>query len=55
MIASPWGEILLDAGTDEAVQVVKLDLTEIDKIRAQFPIYAHRRVDLYQTVWKGGS
>jgi predicted amidohydrolase len=55
MIASPWGEILLDAGTDETVQVVKLDLTEIHKIRAQFPLCAHRRVDLYQTVWKGGS
>jgi len=55
MIASPWGEILLDAGTDETVQVVKLDLKEIHKIRAQFPLCAHRRQDLYQTVWKGGS
>ena len=55
MIASPWGEILLDAGIDETVQVVKLDLTEIHKIRAQFPLCAHRRQDLYQTVWKGGS
>jgi omega-amidase len=55
MIASPWGEILFNAGTDETVQVVKVDLTEIDKIRAQFPLCAHRRQDLYQTVWKGGS
>ena len=55
MIASPWGEILLDAGTHETVQVVKLDLTEIHKIRSQFPLCAHRRVDLYQTLWKGGS
>ena len=55
MIASPWGEMLLDAGIDETVQVVKLDLTEIHKIRAQFPLCAHRRQDLYQTVWKGGS
>jgi predicted amidohydrolase len=55
MIASPWGEILLDAGIDETVQVVKLDLTEIAKIRAQFPLRAHRRHDLYQTVWKGGA
>jgi omega-amidase len=54
-IASPWGEILLDAGPGETVQVVRLDLTEIDKIRAQFPLCAHRRGDLYQTVWKGGS
>lgn len=55
MVASPWGGMLLDAGIDETVQVVKLDLTEIDRIRAQFPLCAHRRVDLYQTVWKGGS
>jgi omega-amidase len=55
MIASPWGEVLLDAGSDETVQVVKLDLAEIDRIREQFPLCAHRRVDLYQTLWKGGS
>jgi omega-amidase len=55
MITSPWGEVLLDAGTEETVQVVKLSLAEIDKIRAQFPLLAHRRADLYQTLWKGGS
>jgi predicted amidohydrolase len=55
MVASPWGDVLLDAGTSETVQVVKLDLREIEKIKAQFPLSAHRRFDLYQTIWKGGS
>jgi omega-amidase len=55
LIASPWGDILYDAGTDETVQVVNLDLEQIEKIRTQFPLHAHRRDDLYQTVWKGGS
>ena len=55
MAASPWGDVLLDAGTAETVRVVRLDLTEIEKIRAQFPLHAHRRFDLYETMWKGGT
>jgi len=53
LAASPWGEILLDAGSEEGVHVVKLDLKEIDRIRDQFPLLLHRRHDLYQTMWKG--
>ena len=55
LAASPWGEVLFDAGSEEGVHIVKLDLAQIDKIRAQFPLLSHRRHDLYQTIWKGGS
>lgn len=55
LAASPWGDILCDAGTAETVRTVTLDPGDIDRIRAQFPLLSHRRLDLYQTVFKGGS
>jgi omega-amidase len=51
MVSSPWGDILLDAGIDETVKVVTIDLKEIERIRTQFPLLAHRRKDLYKTSW----
>lgn len=53
MIASPWGEVLLDAGKDEAVAVARIDPESIQGIRETFPLLAHRRRDLYATTWRG--
>lgn len=52
LIASPWGEIICDAGRDEGVEVVKLDLKQAQEIRSKFPLLAHRRKDLYMTSWR---
>ncbi len=51
MVASPWGEIIADAGNEETVKVVSLDLKHIEIIRQTFPLLAHRRKDLYDTCW----
>ena len=55
LVASPWGQVLYDAGADEALSVVNIDLEEIKLIREKFPLLAHRRRDLYQTSWLGKS
>jgi len=55
LAASPWGDILCDAGTAQTVQLVDLDLRDIERIRAQFPLREHRRLDLYRTEYTGGS
>jgi omega-amidase len=52
MITSPWGDVVLDAGFDEVVEVVKLDLTQVESIRGRFPLLSHRRKDLYNTIWR---
>jgi omega-amidase len=52
MITSPWGDVVLDAGLDEVVEVVKLDLTQVESIRDRFPLLSHRRKDLYNTIWR---
>jgi predicted amidohydrolase len=53
LVASPWGQVVHDAGRDETVDVVQIDLSEIGEIREKFPLLAHRRRDLYRTEWLG--
>ena len=43
MVVSPWGEVLLDAGTDTGVFVVDLDLSEVHKARGKIPALTHDR------------
>lgn len=52
MITSPWGDVVLDAGIDEVVEVMKLDLAQVESIRGRFPLLSHRRKDLYNTIWR---
>ena len=52
LIASPWGEVIFDAGQGEAVEIVTLDLAQVKRIRQSFPLLAHRRKDLYTTSWR---
>lgn len=52
LVAGPWGEVLLDAGTEETAAVVSLDMGICETIRAEFPLIAHRRTDIYRTVWR---
>lgn len=40
---SPWGEILLDAGTEPGVYMVDVDLAEIDEARRKVPSLTHTR------------
>lgn len=51
-VASPWGDVILDAGEEESLEVVTLDLTEVKSIRQRFPLLDHRRKDLYATCWR---
>ena len=40
---SPWGEVLADAGTEEGVTLVDLDLAQVAAARARIPALAHDR------------
>lgn len=41
MAISPWGEILVDAGTEPGVSFVDLDMTEVTKARGRIPSLTH--------------
>ena len=44
----PWGRVVTQMEADEAIRIVELGLDLVDRIRAELPLLAHRRVDLYR-------
>jgi len=44
VVVDPWGEILAEAGTDEQVLTVDLDLGLVTRTRESFPVLADRRL-----------
>lgn len=47
MVIDPWGRVLGDAGTDEDVLIVDLDLDEVSRARRAVPSLANRRPEAY--------
>jgi predicted amidohydrolase len=47
LIVGPWGEVLARAGDGEGWIAAELDLERQLRIRAQLPVLAHRRADVY--------
>ena len=43
MVVSPWGEVLLDAGTEPGIYSADIDLAEVDHARARIPSLQHDR------------
>jgi deaminated glutathione amidase len=43
LVVSPWGEVLLDMGTEPGLGFCELDLNMVDEVRARIPVIAHRR------------
>lgn len=43
LVVAPWGEVLLDAGTEPGVYCVDLDLSAVDHARARVPSLSHDR------------
>ncbi|MGZ4616014.1 MAG: carbon-nitrogen family hydrolase [Actinomycetes bacterium] len=44
LVVDPWGAVLAEAGVDEEVLIVDLDLALVAKTRSSFPILADRRL-----------
>ncbi len=47
MIVDPWGVVLAEAGDGEGFVAADLDLDRQQEIRAQLPVFAHRRPQVY--------
>jgi predicted amidohydrolase len=48
LVVNPWGEILWQAGAEETVGIVEIDLAMVQKVRTELPVLKHRRSDLYR-------
>jgi len=45
-VIDPWGRVLGEAGADEEVLVVDIDLEVVSRTRKEFPVLEDRRLDL---------
>lgn len=43
LVVSPWGEIILDAGTAPGVYMFQLDMDQVEQARARVPSMSHKR------------
>jgi predicted amidohydrolase len=43
LVVTPWGEVILDAGTDAGVYLFDLDMAQVDAARARVPSMSHIR------------
>ncbi len=43
LVVSPWGEVIVDAGTEAGVSIFELDLAQTDAARAKVPSMSHKR------------
>ncbi|MCI8524756.1 MAG: carbon-nitrogen hydrolase family protein [Oscillospiraceae bacterium] len=51
----PWGNVLGELDEKEGYQLLELDLSETERVRAQLPLLRHRRTDLYTLEEKSGQ
>jgi predicted amidohydrolase len=43
-VVDPWGAVVAEAGEDEQVLSVEIDIDAVDTIREKFPVLADRRL-----------
>lgn len=48
MLVDPWGKIVQSLEEKEGIIVAEVDLERLRRVRDEFPLLKHRRVDLYE-------
>jgi deaminated glutathione amidase len=43
LVVSPWGDVLLDMGTEAGLAFCEVDSALVDEVRSRIPVIAHRR------------
>jgi predicted amidohydrolase len=43
LVIDPWGNVLLDMGTEPGLGFCDLDLADVERVRSRIPVLAHRR------------
>jgi len=47
MIVDPWGEIVIEAGTEEQLVTATIELDRVQEVRQRIPVFDDRRTDIY--------
>jgi predicted amidohydrolase len=48
IVVAPWGDVIEQMDEKEGYIINLLDLSQVDKVRKELPLLAHRRKDVYQ-------
>ncbi|MDZ7714690.1 MAG: carbon-nitrogen hydrolase [Balneolaceae bacterium] len=51
-VAGPFGQMLVEAGTEEEILITEIDLAKIEKQRQVWPFFRDRRIDTYKSILK---
>lgn len=51
-VAGPFGQMMVQAGSDEEVLLTEVDLSKIEKQRQTWPFFRDRRIDTYKPILK---
>jgi omega-amidase len=49
-VVDPWGQVLVEGGTDAALLHTRIDLAVVDEARGRIPVWDDRRPELYDVV-----
>ncbi len=49
LVVDPWGEVVGEAGHDEVLLPVEIDLGRVDQVRRRMPVLEDRRPEVYET------
>ncbi len=48
MVIDPWGEVIAEAGEEEAILSAEIDLDLVNEVRGRIPVFADRRPKIYE-------
>ncbi|KAK0178066.1 hypothetical protein PV328_002047 [Microctonus aethiopoides] len=51
-LTDPWGKVIKDLDINENMIVSDIDLSIVDEVRTQIPIFNQRRTDIYDTIYQ---
>ncbi|HMK54735.1 MAG TPA: carbon-nitrogen hydrolase family protein [Methanobacteriaceae archaeon] len=55
MVADPWGDVISEASTGEEIIYAEVDLSQLEKVRQEFPLLKNSRQDIYSVQYKKGK
>ncbi len=46
-VVDPWGEVVVEGGSGEALLTAEIDLAQVDAVRQRIPVFEDRRPEVY--------
>ncbi len=50
MIVDPWGKVIVEAGEEPILLTAEIEMSRVDEVRKQIPVFEDRRPETYETL-----